>query len=488
MSHLEDRNVGRAKRRWSSLRGASITTAVLLAGCSFAPAYQRPVPPVSAVYPGQGVPGNAIARIGWRDFFTDTDLQRLIEAALANNRDLRIAVGRVEEARAQYRIQGSQLYPTLDGVAGLTRSHTPADLSLIGQPVTASQYQSALSVGWEVDLWGRLRNMRASALQNFLATEEARRGVATSLIGQLVSGWLQEHEYDERITLAERTIASRGESFRIARRRYEVGSGSKLDMTQAETLLTQAQTTLQALQQARDENRNALTLLVGTPYDPGQRSLNLADTNADRPLPAGLPSELLLNRPDILEAEHQLIAAHADIGAARADFFPNITLTGDFGTASAHLDDLFTHGQRSWSFSPTVTLPIFNGGRNKANLDLAKARRNIAVANYERTIQGAFRDVADALAQRKWLAGQIATTRQTLDALDERLRLAQLRYTSGRSAYLEVLEAERDRFDTEQALVQLRRAYYASGVSLYAAVGGGFPEQTETQAQGGQAG
>lgn len=468
--------------------GLIMLPALLFGACSLAPAYQRPAPPTAPVFAGSTQPGVSIARIGWREFFADPDLQRLIETALANNRDLRVAIGRVEEARAQYRIQGSQLYPTLDGVAGMTRGHTPADLSYTGQAVTANQFQSVLSAGWEVDLWGRLRNLRASALQNFLGTEEARRGVATSLIAQLVSAWLQEHEYDERITLAGHTITSRQESFRIARRRYEVGSGSRLDMTQAETLLTQAQTTIQALQQARDENRNALTLLVGAPFDTGQRSLDLADTDADRSLPSGLPSDLLLNRPDILAAEHQLIAAHADIGAARADFFPNITLTGDFGTASAHLTDLFTHGQRSWGFSPTVTLPIFTGGRNKANLDLAKARRTIAVANYERTIQSAFRDVADALAQRKWLAGQIVTTHQTLTALDERLRLAQLRYTSGRSAYLEVLEAERDRFDTEQSVVQLRRAYFASGVSLYAALGGGFPEQPETQAQGGRAG
>ncbi|WP_454887496.1 efflux transporter outer membrane subunit [Sphingomonas oryzagri] len=460
---------------------------LLLGACSLAPPYHRPTPPVANNFPASAEGGASIAGIGWREFFSDPDLQRLIETALANNRDVRVAVGRVAEARAQYRIEGSALYPSVDGVVSMVRSRTPADLSLIGQPLLGNQFQSALSLGWEVDLWGRLRNMRASALENFLATGEARRGVETSLVAQLVTTWLQAHEYDERIALAERTIASRTESYRIARRRYEVGSGSKLDMTQAETLLTQAQTSVQALLQARDETRDALTLLVGAPYDPGTRSLHLADTGFDRALPTGLPSDLLLNRPDILAAEHQLIAAHADIGAARANFFPTITLTGDFGTASAHLDDLFARGQRSWSFSPSVTLPIFDAGRNKANLDLAKARRDIAVANYEKTVQAAFRDVADALAQRKWLAGQISTTQATLDALDERLRLAQLRYTSGRSAYLEVLEAERDRFDTEQALVQLRRAYFESVVNLYAALGGGFPEQPAIQAPNGQA-
>jgi NodT family efflux transporter outer membrane factor (OMF) lipoprotein len=395
-------------------------------------------------------------------------------------------MGRISEARAQYRIQAAALLPAVDGVAGGTRSHVPADLSVTGQAITANQFRSALSLGWEIDFWGRLRNLRTAALERYLATEEARRGVETSLVAQVATTWLAAHEYNERIALAERTIASRAESYRIARRRFEVGSGSKLDMTQAETLLTQAQTSVQALQQARDEARNALTLLAGTTYDPGPRSLHLADTEVDPPLPAGLPADLLFNRPDILAAEHELIAAHADIGAARANFFPNITLTGDFGTASAALDDLFGHGQRSWSFSPTVSLPLFDAGRNRAGLALTEARRDIAVATYEKVIQAAFRDVADALAQRKWLAGQIASTRRTLAALDERERLAQLRYASGRSAYLEVLEAERDRFETEQAVVQLRRAYLTSGVSLYAALGGGFPEQPATQPENGR--
>lgn len=463
-------------------------SAALLAGCSFAPSYQRIPAPVATVYPNAASAAPSVSRIGWREFFAlDPELIALIEAALADNRDLRVAAARIEEARAAYRIQGSQLYPNLDGVATGTYGRTPGDLTITGRPVEAGQYQVALSAGWEIDFWGRLRNMKESARQSFLATQEARRAVATSLVAQVASSYLAARELDERIAIARRTIATRQESFRIARRRYEVGSGSKLDMTQGETLLTQALTEEQALQQQREQTLNALTLLVGRPVALGPGTLTLAEADADRAIPAGLPSDLLVNRPDILAAEHQLIAAHADIGAARAAFFPNISLTALGGTASSALGRLFDSGQGAWSFTPTISLPIFNAGRNRANLDLAEARRHIAGAQYEQTIQGAFRDVADALAQRRWLKGQIETTGRTVAALTERARLADLRYQSGRSAYLEVLDAQRDLFAAQQALVQLRRGYIGSAISLYAALGGGFPEDAISRPESGQA-
>lgn len=460
----------------------------LLAGCSFAPAYQQPPAPIAATYPGAADGSSSITRLGWREVFAvDPQLVSLIEAALADNRDLRVATARIQEARAAYHIQGSQLYPNLDGVATGTYGRTPGDLNVTGRPVEGGQYQVALSAAWEIDFWGRLRNMKESARQGFLATQEAQRAVATSLVAQVATSYLAVRELDERIALAQQTIASRQESFRIARRRYEVGSGSKLDMTQSEALLTQAQTEEQALQQQHEQNLNALTLLVGRPVTLGPGTLTIAEADADRAIPAGLPSDLLVNRPDILAAEHQLIAAHADIGAARAAFFPNINLTAAGGTASSALGRLFDGGQGAWSFTPTLSLPIFNAGRNRANLDLAEARRNIAVAQYEQTVQAAFRDVADALAQRRWLKGQIATTSRALAALTERARLADLRYTSGRSAYLEVLDAQRDLFATQQALVQLRRGYIGSGISLYAALGGGFPEDVTPEPEGGLA-
>ncbi|MCF8710107.1 efflux transporter outer membrane subunit [Rhizorhapis sp. SPR117] len=447
---------------------------MLLAGCSFAPAHVRPPPPVPQTYAASASGSPSIARIGWYDFFREEQLRALIAAALENNRDIRIASGRVAEARAAWRIQGSVLYPQLDAVAAGTRGRTPADLSVTGRAVTGNQIYAQLSAGWEIDFWGRLRNLNAAARAQYLATEEARRAVATDLIAQVANGYLLEREYEERAALAGRTIATREESLRIMRRRYEVGSGSKLEMTQAQTLLAQAQTALQALDQDREVNRNALALLVGRPVDISPGPLGLAEAAPEVMLPPGLPSELLANRPDIVAAEYALRAADANIGAARAAFFPNISLTGAFGTASGDLDGLFKDGSLSWNFTPTVSLPLFNAGRLKGNLDVARARQVIAVADYERTVQAAFRDVSDALVRRRQLGLQIETMRTMLAALRERARLAQLRFDNGRSAYLEVLDAQRDLFDTEQTLVQLRRAELASAVALYAALGGGF--------------
>lgn len=468
----------RTEGGWGLTCFAFLLLGSALAGCSFAPEHVRPAQPVPLTYPVRTAPGS-IARIGWHDFFQQPQLQALIEQALANNRDIRIAAGRVEEARAALRIEGSALYPQLDAVATGTRGRTPADLSITGRAATGNQIYSQLSAGWEIDFWGRLRNLREAARQQYLVTEEARRAVATSLVAQVANAYLREREYEERTTLARDTIATREESLRILRRRYEVGSGSKLEMTQAQTLLAQAQTAVQALDQDRDVNRNALTLLVGHPVEIAPGTLFLAEASSDRSLPAGLPSDLLDNRPDIIAAEHRLRAANANIGAAHAAFFPNITLTGAFGTASAELDGLFKGGSSAWSFTPSLSLPIFNGGRNAANLDMAKARRNIAVADYERTVQEAFRDVADALVQRRQLAAQIDTMKDMLAALTERARLASLRFENGRSAYLEVLDAQRDLFDTQQTLVQLRRGYFASGIALYAALGGGFSDDAD---------
>lgn len=454
----------------------------LLAGCSLTPAYERPAAPVPAAYPAADQASAALPDLDWRSFFGEPALRALIEEALANNRDMRIASARVEQARAAFRVQGSALYPQLDAVATGVRGRTPADLSMVGVPITGNKIYAQLSAGWELDFWGRLAAMRASAREKYLASEEGRRGVATSLIAQVAAGWLLDGEYSERIALARDTIATREESLRILRRRYEVGSGNKLDMTQAQTLLAQARTALEALVQARDTNRNALALLVGAPLPEGQATVHLAAAEQGQAIPAGLPSALLDRRPDIIAAEHQLRAANAEIGAAKAAFFPSIKLTGAYGTASSELDGLFKGGSSAWNFGPAIDLPLFNAGRNAANLDLAKARRDEALASYEKTVQTAFREVSDALVNRRQVQEQIATTETMVAALKERARLAQLRFEYGKSAYLEVLDAQRNLFDAQQSLVQLRRAYLASGVSLYAALGGGFPIQAGTPA------
>lgn len=466
-------------RATSGRRGASaIVLPLLLAGCSFAPAYVRPAAPVPQAYPTSPSGQPSIARIGWYDFFREDQLRTLIAAALEHNRDVRIAAARVEQARASWRIEGAALYPELNAVGTGTRARSLINLPGTGaQSYDIKQVTAQLSAGWEVDLWGRLRNLNEAARNRYLATEEASRGVATDLIAQVANGYLLEREYEERVAIATRTIATREESLRIIRRRYEVGSGSKLDMTQAQMLLGQAQTALEALDQDRAVNRNALALLVGQPVKIAPGALGLANAASEIVMPAGLPSELLVYRPDIVEAEYQLRAADADIGAARAAFFPQISLTGALGSTSTDLAGLFGDGSLSWSFSPTITLPIFNAGKLAANRDVAKARQVEAVATYEQTIQRAFRDVSDALVQRQQLARQIETTRMVLEALRERTRLAQLRFDNGRSAYLEVLDAQRDLFETEQTLVQLRRAHLASAIALYSALGGGFPAQ-----------
>ncbi|MES2897236.1 MAG: efflux transporter outer membrane subunit [Pseudomonadota bacterium] len=447
------------------------------AGCSVGPTYQHPPLPIPSAFPQGDGAAAPVATLPWRDFFDDPELQRLIEAALQGNRDIRAAAARVAEARAGIALANAQLFPQLDAVATGTRSRTPADLSPTGEASTAGNSQAVLSAAWELDFWGRLRSQREAALQLYLATAEGHRAVQVSLVEQVALAYLLDREFGERIALARQTLAGREESLRILRRRYEVGSGSKLDMTQAQLLRDQAQAALQGLDGDREVNRNAIFLLVGRPVELADDRLPPAASAEARPLPAGLPSDLLVNRPDIVAAEHQLRAANANIGAARAAFFPNIALTGAYGTASDALERLFKSGSSAWSFTPTLVTPLFNGGRNVANLNLAEARRNEAVAVYERTIQRAFRDVSDVLTRRRQLEGQIVTAQDTLAALTERARLADLRFANGRSSYLEVLDAQRDLFDAQQRLVQLRRSYLATAVSLYAALGGGFPEQ-----------
>ncbi len=447
-----------------------------LAGCATSPLYERPALPTSESYPGMsGAQASLeVDQLGWPDYFADPVLYELIRQAVENNRDLQMAMRRVEEARAQFGIQRADQMPSIGAGALFSRSRTPDDLSLPLSPSTTSDYTVALGLSeWELDFWGRVRSLKEAALESYLASNEARRAVVVSLVAQVANTYLFERELDERVDIAQRTIISREESYRIARRRYEVGSAPKLDSAQAESLLNQTRADLAVLQRLRDLNRNALTLLIGIPVSPDARPLSEIEPGFVRDIPAGLPSDLLNNRPDILAAERRLKAGNANIEAARAAFYPRITLTGALGTASDDLSSLFTSGNQLWNFTPRLSLPIFTGGRLRSNLDLATARRDGAVAEYERTIQVAFREVADALAERHWLAEQVTAQEATLAAHAERLRLARLRYEAGAAPYLEVLDAERDQFQAEQALVQGRRSLLASSVNLYAALGGG---------------
>lgn len=448
------------------------------------PLYETPALPVSPQYAshtaGQGV---SAAAIGWRDYFADPQLQALLAQALDNNRDLRTAVLQIEQARAVYGIQRADLLPSMGAQAGVSRSRVPGELSPTGRPLLGSQYQAWLGLAsWEIDFWGRVGSLRDAALQSYLATEEARRAVTVGLVAQVANSYLTLHELDERIALARQNIASRAETLRIFSRRVEVGSTSRLNLTQVQTLLTQAQALGAQLEQSRETQLHALSLLVGAPVDLPPAAGRLAEQPVLRELAAGLPSDLLTQRPDIVAAEYQLKAANASIGAARAAFFPRVALTGSLGTASTELDGLFASGSQAWTFSPSISLPIFSGGRLRNNLALAELRRDAAVAQYEKTVQGAFRDVADALSARRWLAEQLTIAQAALAAQTERARLSQLRYDNGAAAFLEVLDAQRDLLTAEQQLVQIRRSLLSSGVGLYAALGGGALERASTAA------
>ncbi len=440
-----------------------------------APPYAAPTLPVAPSYANTTTQeGISAAALGWRDYFTDIRLQSLIKLALDNNRDLRTAVLRVEESRAVYGIQRAEQFPAIGAQAGVSRSHIPADLSPTGKSLESSQYQVALGLAsWEIDFWGRIRNLKEAALENYLATEAASRAAAITLVAQVANSYLGLRELDERLVLARRTITSRAESLRIFTRRVQVGSTSRLDLTQVQTLLTQAQALGAQLEQLRATQVHALALLVGTPVDISSMTEHLEEQSVLVELRAGLPSDLLIQRPDIVAAEHQLKATNANIGAARAAFFPNVTLTGSFGTASAELEGLFASGSHAWVFSPSISLPLFDGGRRRNNLSLTEARHDMAVASYEKAVQSAFRDVADALSARHWLTEQLAIAQTAQAVQTERGRLSQLRYDNGAATFLEVLDAQRELLAAEQQVVQIRRALLTSRVSLYAALGGG---------------
>lgn len=468
----------------SMLRQLASLAICLLAGCAMLPDYQRPAAPIPAAYERGGHAG-ATQLTGWTDYFADPELHAIVERALASSRDLRAAIARVEEARALYGIQRADRYPNLAIQGEYARSRTPADLSLTGRAAVAETYQVALGLTtWELDFWGRVRNLEAAALESYLATDAARHAFVVSLVAEVANAWLVQRELDRRTELARASIASREESARIFRRRYQLGSSSKLELMQVEQLLIQAQTLGAQLEQAREANRHALALLVGAPIEPLVRPEAIDEASFLRAIEPGLPSELLANRPDIRAAEHSLRAAQANIAAARAAFFPTITLTGAAGTASTELQGLFRGSNRAWSFFPTISAPIFDAGRLQSNLDLAQARRDIAVANYERTIQQAFREVSDALAARHWLAQQLALRRQGLATQQERARLAKLRHDSGAAAYLEVLDAQRDLLQAEQDVIAVQRELLTAHVTLFAALGGGPLRVVGPPAQG----
>ncbi len=445
------------------------TTVLLLSGCNFAPQHSRPGFPAPSSFPVSPEAGAAAPELAWQEFFIDPQLRRLIGTALDRNRDMAIAVARIEEARGLYRIQGAARLPNVTAGAEATRSG--------GAPDTEPVDRFGISIGvtsFELDFWGRVRNLDEAARSRFLATVEARRAFELSLIGQVASSYLASREIAERIRLAEATVESRRAGLQIVQRRLAAGVTTSLDVSQAESLLTQAETELAGLRLAAARNVNALTVLVGGSMPSDMPApLSLIDQLGLARLAEGLPSDLLTSRPDILGAEEQLRAARADIGAARAAFFPTISLTGMLGFASNALENLISSDNRGWSAGASAGVPIFSGGRVSGNVTVARAREEMAVANYERTVQEAFREVADALAGRRYLTEQVAAQERNTAAQRRISELAAIRYREGVTGYLQVLDAERNLFAAEQALLQLRRAEAENLVRLYLALGGG---------------
>lgn len=461
----------------------------LSAGCSLAPAYQRPSPPVPPAWgpdAGASAGSSTASGLGWREVFKDPRLQALIALSLENNRDLRVAALNVELTRAQHRIQRADQLPSVGASAGATWQRVPAAASPTGDAVNSTAYTLGLGVAaFELDLFGRVRSLAGAALEQFLATEEARRAAHLSLVAEVATQHLSLRALEDQVELARRTLEAVESSSALARRTFEAGRTSELDVRTAEAQVLTARFNLSSARLQLTRAENALALLVGGPLPaglPAPQALDAQEVLAD--LPPGVPSEVLLRRPDVLAAEHALQAANASIGAARAAFFPSIALTGAFGTYSGELTGLFGGGSGFWSFAPQLRLPLFAGGALNASLDAAEVRKSIQVARYERAIQVAFREVADALLARAALDEQLEAQRARVAAEQRRFELSELRYARGVDSYLGVLQAQRDLFAAQQQLIQSRLARLTNLVQLYRALGGGWVERSAGSAGG----
>jgi len=457
----------------TALAGAA---ALFLAGCSLAPTYERPAAPVPASYPG-AQPANAgqstVSTLAWQDYFADPRLVKLIDTALANNRDLRVSVQNIEQARAQFQIQRAGLFPALNATASDTRQRP----SLTGTGVSQSYAVGLGFSAWEIDFFGRVSSLKDAALAQFLATEEARKATQISLIASVANGWLTLLGDDDLLEITRQTLATRDESLKLSRLRFDNGVSSELDLRQAESLAENARASYALQQRQRVQDENALALLLGAPVPPEATEGATPGLRGVAPMsdiPAGLPSDLLGERPDIRAAEQQLIAANANIGAARAAFFPRVTLTSSVGTASNEFSSLFHSGSSAWTFAPQITLPIFDAGRNQAGLDSARAAREIAVAQYEKSIQTAFREVADALAGKATLGEQLRALQAQTEAEQVRFKLSDLRYRNGVASGLDLLDAQRSLYSVQLATVQAQQAQLQNQVGLYKALGGGW--------------
>ena len=461
---------------------AVLVGSLVLSGCaSLAPDYQRPAAPVAAEWP-QGdayaagtVNDSPASAIDWQAFFVSPALKELIGLALENNRDLRVASLNIEKARAQYQIQRADLFPTINATASGTNQKTPAALSGTGQAVVSHQYTAGLGFSaYELDFFGRVRSLKDQALYQFLATEEARRSAQISLVAEVATAYLTLSADTERFRLAQETLASQEISFSLTKRKFELGSASELDLRQAQTSVESAKSDVARYTSQVALDRNALVLLVGGPLPESVlATADMSELSQLAALPDAVPATVLQRRPDVLQSERLLQSANANIGAARAAFFPSITLTASGGVASNQLSELFKSNTGAWSFIPQVKLPIFDGGVTRANLKVAEVDRDIALAQYEKAVQTAFREVSDALAEYGTQGAQLAAQESLVDATAISYRLSRARFNSGVDSYLAVQDAQRSLYAAQQGLITVRLNSLATRVTLYKVLGGG---------------
>jgi multidrug efflux system outer membrane protein len=465
-----------------ALRLATLSAALWLAGCSFIPTFTRPAAPVAASFPAvkaetaAEASARTAADIEWQTFFKDARLKRLIELALQNNRDLRVAVLNIEQTRAKLQVARADELPTVN--AGINGSRGPNTAGAV-----VSSYTAGLSVtAYELDFFGRVRALSQAAQAQLLGTEEARKTVQISLIASVANTYQNLLADDELLRTTRETLKTRQDSLRLMQLKFDNDAASKLDLSSSQSLLEGAKASLAQLTRQRAQDENALVLLIGQPLPTDlPAGLDMAQQGLVADLPAGVPSELLTRRPDVRQAEQNLLALNANIGAARAAFFPRITLTASAGVASNDLETLFSNGTSAWSFVPQLLMPIFDAGRNKANLEAAKVNKEIAVAQYEKAIQTGFREVADALAGRATLGDQLQAQTAQLEAEKTRMGLTDLRFKNGAANSFDVLDAQRSLFTAQQAVVQVQLQQLQNLVTLYKVLGGGWTEAAAEQ-------
>lgn len=460
------------------MASVALAVSLVLSGCStLEPRSTEVAPAIPSQWPAAvtaGAPATStaeVADIGWRDFFVDPRLQAVITQSLENNRDLRVAVLNVERARAQYRIQRADRVPAVGVQGQMTRSGGDA-------PVT-EQFSANLGVvEFELDLFGRVRNLSQAALQQYFAEAANRRSAQLSLVAEVANAWLTLGADSEQLRIAQATLATYEDSLRLTEARRDLGGASALELSQTRTLVETARTDVARFAGQVAQDRNALVLLAGGPVDATLLpQAEVTEVASVRPLPAGMPGDVLLRRPDVMAAEHVLLSANANIGAARAAFFPSISLTGSIGSASSELSGLFDSGTRVWSFIPKLNLPIFQGGKLRANLGMATADRDIALAQYERAIQSGFREAADALALNESLDAQLSSQQALVAAAEQAQRLSQARYDAGLDSFLTLLDARRTAYTARQSLVSTQLAQQSNQVALYKVLGGGWHER-----------